>query len=274
MRRWRTRHLRVKLLLVLLLAFWMVPIVYAVDVSLRPPEAAFDAVLVSPSVTLDNFATVLHDNDLLGNALNSLVVTLGSVALVVAVASMFAYGFSVLQLRAATVLYAVLLVTLMVPITSLVLPLAIMLKGFGWINTDQGLIMPYAALGIPFAIVVLKGFMDDSPRELFEAAMIDGCSAWQMYWRVALPLVRPALVFVAIWQFIMSWNEFFLALIVMTEPGRKTLTLVPMQYSGMYMSNPGALFAVLVLIALPLIVLYVAVQRHFVAGLIAGAVKG
>ena len=141
-------------------------------------------------------------------------------------------------------------------------------------NTYWGLIFPYAALGVPFGIVILKAFMEDSPSELFDAARVDGCNAWQIYWHVALPLVRPALVFVAIWQFIVTWNEFFLALIVLTKDEMKTLTIVPMQYSGLYMSNPGALFAVLTLIALPLILLYILVQRAFVRGLLAGAVKG
>ncbi|MDR3493493.1 MAG: carbohydrate ABC transporter permease, partial [Ancalomicrobiaceae bacterium] len=126
----------------------------------------------------------------------------------------------------------------------------------------------------PFAVVVLKAFMEDSPKELFEAARVDGCNAWQTYWHVALPLIRPALVFVGIWQFIVTWNEFFLALIILTRNEVKTLTIVPMQYSGLYMANPGALFAVLTLIALPLILLYVVVQRAFVRGLLAGAVKG
>ena len=100
----------------------------------------------------------------------------------------------------------------MVPVASIVLPLAIMLKSFDWINSYQGLVLPYAALGIPYAIVIIKAFMDDSPRDLFEAAMIDGCTTLQMFFHVALPLVKPALIFVAIWQFIVTWNEFFLAL--------------------------------------------------------------
>jgi raffinose/stachyose/melibiose transport system permease protein len=162
----------------------------------------------------------------------------------------------------------------MVPVASLVLPLAILLKNFGWVNTYLGLIMPYAALGVPFAVVVLKAFMEDLPEELFESARVDGCNAWQAYWHVTLPLIRPALVFVAIWQFIVTWNEFFLALVILTKNELKTLTIVPMQYSGLYMANPGALFAVLTLIALPLIILYVIVQRAFVRGLLAGAVKG
>ena len=205
---------------------------------------------------------------------NSLVITLGTVLIVLLAASLFAYATSVLRLKKTMLIYTILLTTLMVPVASIVLPLAIMLKFFGWINSYQGLILPYAALGIPYAIVIIKAFMDDSPRDLFEAAMIDGCTTLQMFFHVALPLVRPALIFVAIWQFIVSWNEFFLALVVMNDGEHKTVTLVPMQYSGMYMANPGALFAILVIIALPLTLLYIFVQRYFIAGLLSGAVKG
>ncbi len=260
--------------LMLVLALWLVPLIYMVSVGLRTPAQAFNPVLFAWPVTFANFVTVLRDNPLGGIFLNSLIVTVATVVLVVLVASMVSFAMSVLRLPGGSALYAVLLTTLMVPLASLVLPLAILLKTFGWVNSYAGLIFPYVALGVPFAMVVLKAFLDDTPRMLFEAATVDGCTPWQCYRHVALPVIRPALAFVAIWQFIVTWNEFFLALIVLTKPELKTVTIVPMQYSGLYMANPGALFAILTLIALPLIVLYVLVQRAFVAGLLAGAVKG
>lgn len=268
------RSVVIHVVLTVMLAFWMIPEAYMFSIALRTPAHVFDATLFTWPVTFGNFVTVIRDNPLIVFFLNSLAITAATVVIVVAAASLFAFAVAILKLRGSLVLYATLLTTLMVPIASLVLPLAILLKQFGWINNYLGLIVPYSALGVPFAIVVLKAFMEDSPRELYEAARVDGCNAWQTYVFVTLPLVRPALVFVAIWQFIVSWNEFFLALIVMTQSEMKTLTIVPMQYSGLYMANPGALFAVLALIALPLIILYVVVQRAFVRGLLAGAVKG
>ena len=263
-----------KIILLVLLGLWMIPEVYMVSVSLRPPDKSFDPTLFVLPITCDNFATVIRDNPLLKFFWNSLVITSATVFVVLVAASMFAYAASVLRLKKTMLIYIILLTTLMVPVASIVLPLAIMLKSLAWINSYQGLVLPYAALGIPYAIVIIKAFMDDSPRDLFEAAMIDGCTTLQMFFHVALPLVKPALIFVAIWQFIVTWNEFFLALVVMTDSEHKTVTLVPMQYSGMYMANPGALFAILVIIALPLILLYIFVQRYFIAGLLSGAVKG
>jgi len=268
------RSVAIHVVLGVVLAFWMVPEAYMFSIAMRTPAHVFDSTLFTWPATFDNFVTVMRDNPLIIFFLNSLIITIATVVVVVAAASLFAFAVAILKLRGSLVLYATLLTTLMVPIASLVLPLAILLKQFGWINHYLGLIVPYSALGVPFAIVVLKAFMEDSPHELYEAARVDGCNAWQTYIFVTLPLVRPALVFVAIWQFIVSWNEFFLALIVMTQSEMKTLTIVPMQYSGLYMANPGALFAVLTLIALPLIILYIVVQRAFVRGLLAGAVKG
>lgn len=269
-----TAQLAVHLGLGLVLIIWMIPEAYTVSIALRSPDTVFDPTLFSWPLTIDNFVTVIRDNPLPIFFLNSLIVTVATVALVLVVSSLFAFAVAVLRLPGTTMVYAVLLTTLMVPMASLVLPLAILLKTFGWVNRYVGLIFPYVALGAPFAVVILKAFMEDAPRELFDAARVDGCSAWQTFVHVALPLVRPALVFVAIWQFIVTWNEFFLALIVMTQDEMKTVTIVPMQYSGLYMANPGALFAILTIIALPLIGLYVLVQRAFVRGLLAGAVKG
>jgi raffinose/stachyose/melibiose transport system permease protein len=268
------RSVAIHIALGLVLFVWMVPEAYMFSMALRTPAQVFDATLFTWPVTFDNIMTVIRENPLVHFFMNSLIVTVATVLIVVAVSSLFAFGVAILNLRGSLMLYGTLLSTLMVPIASLVLPLAILLKTFGWVNHYLGLIFPYAALGVPFAIVILKAFMEESPRELFEAARVDGCNSWQIYVNVALPLVRPALVFVAIWQFIVSWNEFFLALIVMTDSEMKTLPIVPMQYSGLYMGNPGALFAVLALIALPLIILYVIVQRAFVHGLLVGAVKG
>jgi raffinose/stachyose/melibiose transport system permease protein len=252
----------------------MVPEAYMFSIALRPPETVFNPTLFAFPMTLANFVTVIRDNPLLLFFLNSMIVTITTVILVLAVASLFAFGVAILRLPGSLTVYGVLLITLMVPLASLILPLVILLKHFGWVNHYIGLILPYVALGTPFAAVILRSFMEDTPQELFDAAKVDGCSAWQSFVHVALPLVRPALVFVGIWQFIVTWNEFFLALIVMTKNEVKTITIVPMQYAGLYMANPGALFAILAIIAIPLIVLYILVQRAFVQGLIAGAVKG
>lgn len=273
-----TAPLRKRTLVIVVLlivgVLWMIPEFYLVSISLRTPANAFDSHLFVVPLGFENYGIVISQNPLLKYFINSTAVTVPTVLIVLLFASLFAFGKVILKLRWGDAAYTVLLTALMVPLTTLVLPLALMLKGFKMINTYSGLIAPYSALGIPFAVVVLNAFLEDSPKELYEAARVDGCGPWQLYWRVSLPLIRPSLVFVGIWQFITTWNEFFLALVVMTDANHRTLPLVPQQYSGLYMANPGALFAVLVIVALPLILLFLAVQKAFVRGLLEGAVKG
>jgi|GEM_PF-58985 len=253
---------------------WLLPIVYLISVSFRNPDHAFDPTIISTNVTLANYKAVFHGNPMLHYFVNSIVVAGISTLVVVAAGAAFAYGFTVLKLRYTTALYLGLLVTLMVPISSLVIPLGALLQSLGLVNTYWGLIGPYAALGIPFAVVVLTGFMHDLPRDVFEASILDGVGGWRLLTLIVVPMLRPCLIFVAVWQFITSWNEFFLALTIETKDAMKTLPLIPQQYSGVYLGNPGALFAILCLVAGPLILLYLAVQRWFVGGLLEGAVKG
>jgi ABC-type glycerol-3-phosphate transport system permease component len=252
----------------------MLPLIYMVDVSFRLPQYLFDPALIVWNFTLVNYQTVIDGNSLGHYFLNTVVVSCGSVVIVTALASAFAFGVSVLRLPFAKLLYSLVLLTLMVPLAGLIVPLAQILVRFGWVNTYWGLILPYGALGVPFAVVILRGFMETIPVDLFEAASVEGASTWQLLTLVVLPIMKPSLIFIGVWQFITGWNEFFLALVVMTEDVKKTLALVPQEYGGLYEGNPGALFAILVMIAIPLVILYLVVQRWFVAGLMEGAIKG
>ena len=163
---------------------------------------------------------------------------------------------------------------LLLPLASLLIPITVLLKTLSLTNTYFGLIGPNAALGIPFATVIIKEAMAAVPDELEEAATIDGASSLTVLWRVITPLIRPALIVVAIWEFLFSWNEFFLALVIMTRNATKTLPLAPLYYQGPYMTDPGKLFAILTLIAIVPMVFYAVLQRWFVGGLMAGGVKG
>ncbi len=271
----RSRRVRIIVVLVLTVVavIWLVPFVYMIDVSLRLPQDTFNPSLIVGHITFVNFQTVIAGNPLGQDFVNSAVIALVTVALVVGCAAGFSFGVSVLKVPYGAAMYGLILTTLTVPIAALVVPLAVLLNRLGLLNNDLGLIGPYTALGIPFAVVILKGFMDTLSREVMEAAAVDGVTSWQLFIRIVMPMLRPSLIFIATWQFITSWNEFFLALVVMTHSNHFTLPLVPEQYAGTYLGNAGAEFAILVLIALPLIVVYLFVQRWFVAGLLEGAVK-
>lgn len=268
---------RVGLVLVTGLALvWLVPVAMMLAVAFMPPgqrAPAFGGLAIS-GVSLANFQTVFQDAPILRHLLNSLVITGASVALVVLLGSLAAYGFSRVSFRGKEACFYLLILTLMLPIPGLIVPLFQINKQLGMLDSYLGLILPYTALGTPFAIIVLRSFFDTLPREMEEAATIDGCSLFGIWWRIIMPLSWPAVSVVVIFQFMTSFNEFILALVTIDQTELKPLTLVPLIYSGQFMARPGVMFAVLTLITLPVILVYVLMQRFMIRGLTSGGVKG
>lgn len=258
------------------LLIWIVPILMMFSVSFMPPDVRAPAFggLFLPSYSLQNYKTVFEDVPMLRYLLNSIIVTVPSVVLVMLFSSMAAYAFSRLRFIGRNLCFSLLLITLMLPIPTLVIPLFQINKMVHLYNTYFGLILPYIALGIPFAVVIFRGFFESFPGELEDAARIDGCTAWSIYRNVIMPVSGPAISVVIIWQSMKSWNEFLLALVTIESKILKTLPLVPFIYNGQYMANPGAMFAVLVLMSIPVILVYIVMQRYIVSGLTSGALKG
>jgi raffinose/stachyose/melibiose transport system permease protein len=270
------RRIGAQALVTLLALLWLVPVAMMLSVALLPSRAR-DVLLGGLIVlqpTLDNFAQVWRENPLPRFFLNSLIITVPTVVLVLAIASLAAFGFSRLRFWGSNFWYILLMLTLMIPIPTLVIPLFQTAKQLGLLNNYFGLILPYTALGIPFAIVVLTSYFSRLPRELEDAARLDGCNSFQVYSQILLPLSWPALAVVFIWQFMVSWNEFILALVLMQDEARKPLILVPLIYNGVYLSKPGALFAILTIITVPVVLIYLFMQRYFISGLTAGSLKG
>ncbi len=265
-----------QLVVTVLALVWLVPVAMMLTVALMPSRSR-DALLgglIVPHPTLANFASVWQENPLPRYFLNSVIITVPTVILVLTIASLASFAFARLTFWGSGVWYALLMLTLMVPIPTLIIPLFQIAKRLHILNNYLGLILPYTALGIPFAIVILSSYFSRLPREIEDAARLDGCSSFKVYWQIMLPLSWPALAVVFIWQFMVSWNEFILALILMQTDARKPLILVPLIYNGVYLSKPGALFAILAIITVPVVAVYVAMQRYFVSGLTAGSLKG
>jgi raffinose/stachyose/melibiose transport system permease protein len=263
--------------IILLLAvgyIWMIPLIYMVSMSFRTPENSFDPSLFTLPMTLRNYRMVISENPLHVHFFVSLVISLASVVIVTLGAAMAAFGFTRKDVKFKKFLYGALLATLMVPVSAIVIPVTQLNAALGWFNKFQGLIFPYSALGIPFALVILKGFMDAVPKDMEDAAVIDGCGNWRLFFQIILYMLRPGIIVVVIWEFMTCYNEFFLALITMSEQLMKPLPLIPMQYSGMYFSQPSALFAILVLVSIPMILFYIFMSKKFMHGLMSGAIKG
>jgi raffinose/stachyose/melibiose transport system permease protein len=162
----------------------------------------------------------------------------------------------------------------MLPIRLGIIPLFILMRDLQLLNTHWALILTYAASGLPSAVFILTGFFRTLPSDLDSAARIDGAGEWLIFRRIMLPLVRPAVIIVAIYNLIPVWNDFFFPLVFIQSDRLKTLPLGMTAFFGQYYTDWATLFAGLTLAAVPVVALYVLLSQHFIRGLTAGAVKG
>lgn len=204
---------------------------------------------------------------------NSLAVTAGAVAISTAVSTMAAYGLARSRARIFRWLESLFLSGLMLPIHLAILPVFFLFDGFGLIDSRLGLALMYAAAGVPFSIFVLTTFFRQLPEELEEAAVLDGASPWQTFWRIMVPMVRPALATVAVFRFVPIWNDFLYALVLLRSESKYTLPVGLTNFFGENATNYSALFAGLVITTIPLIVLFLFATKQIVAGLTAGMSK-
>ncbi|MEP3279913.1 MAG: carbohydrate ABC transporter permease [Stappiaceae bacterium] len=270
-----TKYLSIGFLTALALV-WLTPVAMMLAVAFSPPEhrsARFGGLQIS-DVSLKNFQIVFQDAPIVRHLINSFIITGASVLLVVLFGAMAAYAFARMKIRGKNALFFLLITTLMLPVPTLIVPIFQINKSLGLLDNYLGLILPYTAFGMPFAIIVLRGFFEALPKELEEAAILDGVSQSRIFWFIALPLSWPALSVVVIFQFMTGFNEFVLALVTMDSDALKPLSLVPLVYSGQFFTQPGAMFATLTIITVPVVVVYFMMQRFMIGGLTGGAVKG
>jgi len=205
--------------------------------------------------------------------MNSIFVSVMSVLLITVFSAMAAFYLARFSYKWTGVLYFFFLLGLMIPIKLGLVPLFILMKNLGLLNSLWSLILIYTASGIPISVFILTGFFRTLPVELEEAARIDGCNHFQVFWRVLLPLIRPALATVVIINFIHAWNDFFFPLIFIQSDELKTIPVGMMVLFGEYETDLLLLFAGLTLSALPMIGVFLMASRQFMEGLTAGAVK-
>ena len=264
-------------------AAWVVlPMLWVAASSLKADEAIFRETFASPAagdLRWDNYARAWHEARFGDYFLNSVVVTGVSVALIVLLGAMAAYALSRFRVPGGAVVFWLFLAGLMIPAQLAMVPLFFELRAMGLLNSRAGLVLVYVANGLPFAVFILAGFFRTLPRALHEAAVIDGCGEWGAFWRVMLPLARPGLITVAIFQFIGVWKEYFFAFMLVggdVDGAARTLPLglANLAITAQFRSEHGMLFAGIVTVIVPILVVYALLQRHLVKGITAGAVKG
>ncbi|SFZ86467.1 multiple sugar transport system permease protein [Devosia enhydra] len=274
-RRSRTRRLlEVELPILLIVVFALAPYVWMVLTSIKPAAdiTARPLQYLPSTVTFEHYETLLARTSFAGNLLNSLIVALGAVAVGLAVSVPAAYAFSRFRFRGRRVLMTSFLVINMFPIVLLIIPLFVLMRMLGLLDTFIGVIAGHSTFAIPFAIWMLTSYMNAIPRELDEAAMIDGATRLQTIGIVIMPLVMPGIVTTGIYIFVTSWNEYLFAMMLSGQTVR-TVTVALQLFIGEFSIQWGLLTAGGTLIAIPVTILFLIVQRRLVGGLTAGAVK-
>lgn len=252
----------------------LLPLLLMVYNSLRPTPAIFAAPLGAPSdLSVDSYVRAWQEASFGTYFRNSVVVTVSAVALGTAVSVLAAYALGRYTFTGSRLLTVYFLSGLMLPFRLAILPIFYLLAGLGLIDSHLGLVLVYAASGVPFSVFILTAFFRQLPTELEEAARMDGAGEYQIFGRVMLPLVRPAVATVVVFQFVPLWNDFFFPLVLLRSSEKATLPVGLTTFFGQFQTEWSTLFAGLVITTVPLVVLFVAATRQIIAGLTAGIGK-
>ncbi|MEA4906271.1 MAG: carbohydrate ABC transporter permease [Chloroflexi bacterium] len=222
----------------------------------------------------DNYINILSMSSFWQMLLNSLIVMIGATTGVVLLCSLAAFVFARMNFRLKGLVFNLFTLGLMFPINIAILPVYLVLRQTSLTNTLIGVILVQVAFQLSTNIFILRGFFMAIPNELQDAAYLDGCSAFDFYWRIMLPLARPSLASVAALTMIISWNDLLVPLVALDKDTLWTLPLGTMQFQGQYGQDLALVAAFVTLSALPTLVFYLLAERHIVAGLTAGALKG
>jgi multiple sugar transport system permease protein len=265
---------KVEIPVLAILAFALAPFAWMLLTSVKPSGdlTVFPVRYLPSAFTLEHFGTLLQRTTFPVNFRNSLIIACGAVLLGLATSVPAAYSFSRFRFRGRRLLMTGFLVINMFPIVLLIIPLFVLMRGLGLIDTFLGVIIGHSTFSIPFSVWMLVAYFNAIPRDLDEAAMIDGASRFQTIRLVVLPLVMPGVLTTAIYVFITSWNEYLFSM-MLSGPSVRPVTVALQLFIGEFSVQWGVLTAGGALIAMPVTVLFLIVQRRLVGGLTAGAVK-
>ncbi|MEV0291243.1 carbohydrate ABC transporter permease [Kribbella sp. NPDC050820] len=256
--------------------YCLVPFLWMVVSSLRRPSDQFENTIIPSPISLTNFQDVFKEGTGFGRGLLNSLIVAGTVTILTLIIGMVAaYTLARLDFRGKNFVLAVIIVTSMFPGISLVIPLKKFFSDIEWINTYQAMIVPSLSFALPLAVWLLTAFFRQMPRELEQAAMVDGCTPAQAFRKVILPLAAPGVFTTAIITFIAAWNEFLIALSMVNKKEYQTANVVISQFTGASGRDQpfGSQMAAGVVVTIPLVIAVLLFQRRIVAGLTAGGVK-
>src|SRR5919198_5166066 len=262
---------------VALIVIWcLLPFYWLINISLKTGPDLSSADLVPPNPSLDNYSSIFKNNDFTRALANSAIVSLTTTFIGVVIGAFCAYALARLKMRFKFILLAVVLSISTFPQIAIAAPLFRLWADIGLYNTIPGLVIPYLTFALPLSIYILVSFFREIPRDLEEAALVDGATNFQAFRKVMMPLAAPGLATTAILTFIAAWNEFLLATTLTSSTAARTTPVVIAQFTGssQFEVPLGTQCAASVVISIPLILLVLLFQKRIVDGLTAGAVKG
>ncbi|MEV0665379.1 carbohydrate ABC transporter permease [Actinomadura luteofluorescens] len=256
-------------------SFIVVPLLYAVVSGFKTTgDLTTDPVGLPSPWKVSNYTGILSSGDFWRQLGNSVMIAVATTLLTVAASALAAFAFARYAFRGREFFFTLFAAGLMFPPAVAVLPLFVLLRSFGLLDDPLGVILPQAAFALPITIIILRSFFRTIPAELEEAAIMDGCSRFGFFWRILLPMARPALGTVSVLAIVTSWNNFFLPLLVLADPKWQTIPVGIQQFQGQYSTNYALVIAYIVLAMVPAIAFYAVAERQLIGGLTAGATKG
>ena len=264
------------LLLVAITLATIYPVLQVVGISLRPGDRLYSTslALIPENATAQAYQTILFKKGFFTWLRNSLLVSVTVTVLSIGLAATAAYGFARFRFKGQRAGLMAFLVTQMFPATMLLLPTYVLMARLKLINTPLGLIVAYTATALPFCVWTMKGFYETIPRELEEAALIDGLTPFGAFLRIVLPLSTPALAITALFSFMAGWSEYIVARVIISSKGLYTLPLGLADLAGTFQTEWANYAAGSLLVCLPVVALFILLNRYLVSGLTLGGVKG
>lgn len=269
----RSESLTNYLILAVFAAFALYPILGVLGAAVESPSGKGTSVLFGGGLHLGNFGTAWSEGHFASYLRSSLLVSVTVVVVTTFLSILSGYAFGTMSFRGRTTLFYVFLLGIMVPSEALVVPLYFDLRSLGLTDTYWALVLPQAAQSVAFGTFWMRAYFLTSSRALVEAARLDGATSWVTLWRVLVPVGRPAIITLTVLVFMWTWNEFLLPLVMVTKESLRTAPLGLAFFQGQYTSGYTLLAAGAVIVAFPVVVLYLFLQRHFIRGMLEGAVK-
>jgi len=262
--------------LIISLVIWMLPLVFIIFTSLKSEQDVVGTPVFAFPLNPDfgNYAEAFENGNLLRVASNSLFIALIKVPIGLLISALAAFALARIRFRRNRVLLAVIAIGSMVPIQVAIAPLFQVISNAGLLNTSIGVILPYIGFGLPYQTFILYGFFRQIPEELDESARVDGASYARLFWQIILPLSGPALAALFILDFVATWNEYGMALVLLQTQDAWTVPLAIQGFQSQFTSSYGPVNAFTIMTMLPVLIVYLMFQRYFVSGAFAGSVKG